>query len=230
MLTRHNHVHRIKIIVALAMAMALQNGVADADNADRLQPWSENPAYWQYQGQPVMLLGGSKTDHIFLLDDLKEHLDEIHAVGANYVRNTMSQREGIELKPHKLLPDGKFDMDQWNDDYWQRFQNMLKWTHERDIIVQIEVWDRFDYAEGNWEISPWNPKNNVNYDYQASGFEKAYNNSHLYRDEHPFFHTIKGTRQYSKPVRGDTEISGSVRGQDVVLQLALRPCPVLHEQ
>jgi len=25
-----------------------------------------------------MLLGGSKTDHLFLLDDLKAHLDEIH--------------------------------------------------------------------------------------------------------------------------------------------------------
>ena len=113
------------------------------------------------------------------------------------MRNTMSQREGVELKPHKLLPDGKFDMDQWNENYWQRFQNMLKWTHERDIIVQIEVWDRFDYAEGNWEISPWNPKNNVNYDYEASGFGKEYRNDHLYRDAHPFFHTIKGTRQHT---------------------------------
>jgi len=197
MLARPNQTQRIGIIVVLAVAMAWQNGAAHADNADRIQPWSENPSYWQYQGQPVMLLGGSKTDHIFLLDDLKEHLDEIHAVGANYVRNTMSQREGIELKPHKLLPYGKFDMDQWNDDYWQRFQNMLKWTHEREIIVQIEVWDRFDYAEGNWEISPWNPKNNVNFDYQAAGFAKAYSNNHLYRDEHPFFHTIKGTRQYT---------------------------------
>ena len=39
-----------------------------------------------------MLRGGSTTDHIFLLDDLKEHLEAIHAVGGNYVRNTMSQR------------------------------------------------------------------------------------------------------------------------------------------
>ncbi|TVS20301.1 MAG: hypothetical protein EA424_04655 [Planctomycetaceae bacterium] len=52
MLTRHNHTHRIGIIVALAVAMAWQSGVALADNADRIQPWSENPAYWQYQGHP----------------------------------------------------------------------------------------------------------------------------------------------------------------------------------
>ena len=165
--------------------------------ADRIRPYEANPHYWQYKGQPVMLLGGSKTDHIFLLDDLKEHLDEIHAVGANYVRNTMSQREGRELKPHKLLPDGTFDLDQWNAEYWRRFQNMLKWTAERDIIVQIEVWDRFDYGERNWQSSPWNPRNNVNYDYDQTGFATEYTNNHLYRDAHPFFHTIDGTSHYT---------------------------------
>ena len=119
---------------------------AEDKNAGRIKPYAKNPRYWQYKGQPVLLLGGSKTDHIFLLDDLKTHLDEMQAVGANYVRNTMSQREGKDLKPHKLLPDGKFDLDQWNQEYWKRFQNMLKWTAEREIIVQIEVWDRFDYS------------------------------------------------------------------------------------
>jgi len=109
-------------------------------NEDRIQPWSENPRYWQYKGKPVMLLGGSKTDHIFLADGLFEHLNEMPPVGANYVRNTMSQREPKELKAHKLLPDGNFDMDQWNEEYWAMFANMLKWTAERDIFVQIEVW------------------------------------------------------------------------------------------
>jgi len=101
-----------------------------------------------------MLLGGSQTDHIFLHEGLLEHLDEMHAVGANYVRNTMSQREEQDLKPHKLLDDGTFDLNQWNEEYWTRFQNMLKWTAERDIFVQIEVWDRFDFSQDNWDTSP----------------------------------------------------------------------------
>ena len=79
---------------------------AENKNADRIKPYAMNPRYWQYKGQPVMLLGGSQTDHIFLLEDLETHLDEMREVGANYVRCTMSQREEIELKPHKLLPDG----------------------------------------------------------------------------------------------------------------------------
>jgi hypothetical protein len=195
--TQHHQTLRVRILVTLAVAMVWQFSAAHADNTGRIQPYSGNPTYWQYQGRPVMLLGGSKTDHIFLLDDLKEHLDEIQAVGANYVRNTMSQREGVELKPHKLRPDGTFDMNQWNEDYWQRFENMLRWTHEREIFVQIELWDRFDYAENNWEISPWNPRNNINYDYDQSGFGTDYRNDHLYRDIHPFFHTIPGTSRHT---------------------------------
>lgn len=166
-----------------------------ADNANRIQPWPKNPRYWQYKGQPVMLLGGSKTDHLFLLDDLKPHLDEMQTVGANYVRNTMSQREGKELKPHKLLPDGKFDLDQWNEDYWQRFQNLLKWTAERDIFVQIEVWDRFDYSTQYWETSPWNPGNNVNYTFEQTGFAAKYPR-HSGQDLQPFFHSIQGMPRY----------------------------------
>ena len=149
------------IIVLSLFSLLARPSAANDKNADRIKPYAENPRYWQYKGKPVLLLGGSKTDHIFLLDELKTHLDEMQVVGANYVRNTMSQRERRDLKPHKLLPDGTFDLDQWNQEYWKRFQNMLKWTAEREIIVQIEVWDRFDYSTLNWETSPWNPKNNA---------------------------------------------------------------------
>ncbi|MDR4498244.1 MAG: DUF6298 domain-containing protein [Candidatus Scalindua sp.] len=166
-------------------------------NEYRIQSWSENPCYWQYKGEPVMLLGGSNTDHLFLLDDLESHLDEMRAVGANYVRNTMSQREGKELMPYKLQPAGTFDLDQWNDEYWQRFQNMLQWTAERDIIVQIEVWDRFDYSTQNWETSPWNPGNNVNYTYEQTGFAAEYPHHSAY-DRQPFFHSIESMPQYNK--------------------------------
>jgi hypothetical protein len=171
--------------------------IAPAETSDRIKPYAENPRYWQYQGKPVMLLGGSKTDHIFLLDDLKTHLDEMQTVGANYVRSTMSQREGKDLKPHKLLPNGKFDLDQWNSDYWQRFQNMLTWTAERSIYVQIEVWDRFDFSTQPWETSPWNPGNNVNYTYEQTGFAAVYP-KHSGQDLQPFFHSNKDMPRYHK--------------------------------
>ncbi|MBI2478945.1 MAG: hypothetical protein HYV60_10025 [Planctomycetia bacterium] len=194
------------LVRCLALAVTCLNAaiLPAADQADHIHIYDNNPRYWQYQGQPVLLLGGSKTGHIFLAEDLKEHLDEIAAVGANYVRttmsqryvrNTMSQREGVELKPHKRLPSGKFDLEQWNDDYWQRFADCLRWCRERDIIMQIEVWDRFDFSTMHWEISPWRPQNNINYDGQQTGLAAAYP-AHPSQDRQPFFHTIPGMDRY----------------------------------
>ena len=191
---------RILFLIVAALIALDAAGVARVSakerNADCIQPYVKNPRYWQYKGEPVMLLGGSKTDHLFLLEDLKAHLDEIQGVGANYVRNTMSQREGKDLKPYQLLPTGEFDLDQWNAEYWQRFESMLTWTAEREIMVQIEVWDRFDYSTEQWQHSPWNPGNNVNYTYEQTGFASKYP-QHSARDLQPFFHSIKGMPRYN---------------------------------
>ena len=162
---------------------------------DQIQPWRTNPRYWQFRGQPVLLLGGSKDDNLFQIPDLKEHLDDLRAAGGNYIRNTMSDRpdKGFEVYPFKQLAGGKFDLEQWNDEYWHRFENMLRWTAERDIIVQIEVWDRFDYSTKNWEPHPYNPKNNVNYTYAQSGFAEHYPD-HPGQNKQPFFFTTPKQR------------------------------------
>ncbi|MHC4226533.1 MAG: DUF6298 domain-containing protein [Planctomycetota bacterium] len=187
-----------KVIFSMVAAVVLCGvSLVSGQNAERIRPYKDNPRYWQYKGEPVLLLGGSKTDHIFLLEDLEEHLDEIAGAGANYVRNTMSQREGLELKAHKRLADGKFDLKRWNPVYWQRFENCLKWCRQRDIIIQIEVWDRFDYAQDHWLHSPWRPHNNVNYTSEQSGLANNYP-APAYRDRQPFFHAIPGMQGYNK--------------------------------
>lgn len=166
-----------------------------AEDASRIQPWDPNARYWQYKRQPVLLLGGSKDDNLFQIPDLMEHLGEIRAAGGNYIRNTMSDRKDkdFEVYPFKQLPDGKYDLDQWNEEYWRRFENLLRWTAERDIIVQIEVWDRFDHSTKNWEPHPYNPKNNVNYTYAQSGFAEHYPD-HAGQNKQPFFFTTPQQR------------------------------------
>jgi len=183
------------IRIAALILLAASTWACAADDAGRIRPWSKDARYWQYQGQPVLLLGGSKDDNLFQLPDLREHLDEMARVGANYIRNTMSDRQdkGFELYPFKRLADGKFDLDQWNEAYWRRFENMLRWTHDRAIIVQIEVWDRFDHARDNWEPHPYNPRNNVNYTYEESGFVEHYPD-HPGRNRQPFFFTTPKQR------------------------------------
>ena len=187
----------ILCVSLLSVMLTAELKGSQPSNQDCIKPYGQNPRYWQYKGKPVLLLGGSKTDHIFLLEDLKDHLDEIARAGANYVRNTMSQREGLELKPHARLADGKFDLNQWNTEYWKRFENCLKWCRERDIIIQIEVWDRFDFSREYWQNSPWRPSNNVNYTSEQTGLAEEYPN-HPSADKQPFFHTIPGMPLYKK--------------------------------
>ena len=64
---------------------------------------------------------------------------------------------------------------------------------EREIIVQIEVWDRFDYSRDNWEPHPYNPKNNINYSYAESGFAEHYPD-HPGANKQPFFFTTADQR------------------------------------
>ncbi len=163
--------------------------------SERIRPYDANPRYWQYRGRPVLLLGGSKDDNLFQIPDLKEHLEEMKAAGANYIRNTMSDRpdKGFEVYPFFRREDGKYDLSRWNPEYWQRFANLLQWTFERDIIVQIEVWDRFDYSTHNWPPHPYNPGNNINYTYAEAGFAEQYPD-HPGQNKHPFFFTTPAQR------------------------------------
>lgn len=164
-------------------------------NADRLRPWTENPRYWQYKGRPVLLIGGSREDNLFQIPDLREHLDLLASVGGNVIRNTMSDRDEGDAYPYRRRANGQYDLQQWNEEYWTRFANLLRLTHERDIIVQIEVWDRFDLSRDNWLRHPYRPANNVNYTVAESGLAEAYPD-HPGTDRQPFFHTIPGMPQY----------------------------------
>ena len=161
--------------------------------ADRgIEPWAKNPWYWSYRGEPVLLLGGSDDDNLFQWSekDLVAQLDRLAKAGGNVIRNTMSDRKdkGFEVYPFAKRKDGKYDLNAWNDEYWTRFERMLRETAKRRIFVQIEVWDRFDYAADRWEIHPYNPRNNVNYSYEESGFDKDYPD-HPGANKQPFFFT-----------------------------------------
>lgn len=127
-----------------------------------IQPGQKYKQYWEYNGKPFLLLGGSVEDNLFQIDNLEEHLDLLVSVGGNYVRNTMSSRDEGNVWPFAKNDEGMYDLNQWNDEYWKRFENFLKQTAERDIIVQIEVWATFDFYRDNWDVNPFNPKNNVN--------------------------------------------------------------------
>ena len=183
---------RIKLILIFAGIAIVLGCSAKKPPKNRIQPWTENPWFWQYKNKPVMLLGASSDDNLFQWPEnlLIPHLDSMKTVGANYVRNTMSDRQDkdFELYPFKKLENGKYDLNQWNNEYWQRFEFFLKETAKRNVIVQIEVWDRFDYTRENWPPHPYNPKNNINYTEAESRLDLIYPD-HPGQNKQPFFFT-----------------------------------------
>jgi len=183
-----------KMLICVAAFIAL-------NIAAEIKPWSENPWYWSYEDKPVLMLGGSDDDNLFQWPEEKliPQLDRLAAAGGNVIRNTMSDRKdkGFELYAFKQMPDGKYDLNQWNDAYWARFETMLRETAKRRIFVQIEIWDRFDYVDSGgsnrWQIHPFNPGNNVNYSYAESGFARNYP-EHPGKNKQPFFFTTPGQK------------------------------------
>ncbi len=128
-----------------------------------IEPDAEYPDYWSINGETTMLLGGSVEDNLFQIPNLEEHLDLLKNAGGNYVRNTMSARDSMNVWPFGQNADGLYDLNQWNDEYWHRFENFLELCAAREIVVQIELWATFDFYREPWNRNPFNPKNNINY-------------------------------------------------------------------
>lgn len=190
----------IGVLLLLTLGQSLTAQTPSDRDAMRIQIYMENPMYWQYKGEPVLLLGGSSNDNIFQqsFSGLDDELDTLVSNGGNYIRSVMSSRDKGDSYPYyRDEESGLFDLDRWNDDYWKKLDYFLSVTQQRDIIVQLEVWATYDfYSRGShiidgktaWERNPFNPGNNVNYEETESGLV------YLFRSNgqtiiNPFFNT-----------------------------------------
>jgi len=218
-----------RIVVLALVAPVLLGSATTAVAEPALRPWKDNAWYWSYDGKPLLMIGGSDDDNLFQWPEkeLIAQLDRMAAAGGNVIRNTMSDRKdkGFEVYPFQRLPDGNYDLNGWNDEFWTRFERMLRETHRRRIFVQIEIWDRFDYTDlrraNRWQIHPYNPRNNVNYTYDESGFAARYP-EHPGANRQPFFFTTPGQRNNEVVLRFQQ------RFVDKLLKYALRFDHVLY--
>jgi len=167
-----------------------------APPVDGIDIYPANPRYWQYRGRPVLLLGGSVEDNLFQIPDLSEHLDLLANAGGNYVRCTMSSRDEGNVWPFARHGD-LYDLDSWNPDYWLRFATFLEETHRRGIVVQIELWATFDFYRENWDLNPFNPKNNVNYTVRETRLPKVVK-THPVKTDNNFFWSVPAEKNRQK--------------------------------
>ena len=153
----------------------------------RIAPSRRVPFAWEIDGEPTLLLGGSREDNLFQIADVEEHLDAIAEAGGNYVRCTMSSRDPGDAWPHERdEASGLYDLERPGGEYWDRFERFLRLTAERRIVLQIELWDRFDFSREPWLDNPFNPKNNVNYTSEESTLPERID-THPGEKENPFF-------------------------------------------
>lgn len=154
----------IALLILHSIIMKGQSRSTPSANFQGIKPYSENTWYWQYRGEPIVLRGGSDDDNPFQWNEkeLTDQLDLMLSVGGNYIRNTMSDRDEGNLYAFKLGDNGKYDLEQWNEEFWRKLNFFLEETSRRGIIVQLTLWDQFDIGSGQWKVHPWNPNNNVN--------------------------------------------------------------------
>ena len=197
----NSRVSPIHIIVVSAMIVSWGGVTALADDAGRIRPNEANPRYWQYKGEPILLLGGSSNDNLFqhTSPELDEELDRLVEHGGNYVRCTLSSRDRGDVYPfHREAATRQFNLGRWNDEYWKRLEYFLRATHDRQIIVQIEIWATYDFytRPGHvydgltaWDRNPFNPANNGNYTEGESGLFATFQ-SYGHQLINPFFNTV----------------------------------------
>ncbi len=173
----------------LFQAILLVNTAAGDDNG-RIAVSSENPHYWQYNGENVLLLGGSDEDNLFNNPALcTKNLDILARIGGNYIRSTLSCRDEGNVWPYESISDGRYDLDRFNPQFWNRLESSVREAEKRGIIVQIEFWATFDYYRDNWPVNPFNPQNNVNYTTADTQLMEEWD-FHPARKPQPFVHSI----------------------------------------
>jgi len=79
------------MMMSILLGAASSPGLADDFDARRIQPRPTYPRYWQYRGQPVLLLGGTKDDNLFQIPDLEEHLDPLAPAGGGHTGHASPQ-------------------------------------------------------------------------------------------------------------------------------------------
>ena len=159
-----------------------------------IRPHSENPYYLSWDGTPVFPIGAAGIHSWYPLsgfDDVTyqeqlvrlaaaiKAIDNPHVCGfarcLAYSPVTVGERTGEVLQPWLLLEDGRYDLEQFSPEWEKQLHHYLAIALENRIIISLEVWDDWSVTRGPggahdpgpgfvWNIHPFNPINNINYD------------------------------------------------------------------
>ena len=146
----------------------------------------DNPHYLLWRGKPTVLVTsgehyGSVMNTAF---DYVAYLDELQSIGLNLTRlfsGVYCEEEGFASKENTLSPGpgnllcpfarsdtpgyanggNKFDLTKWDEAYFKRLKDFVAQAGKRGIVVEVALFCPY-YLDGQWNLSPFNAKNNVN--------------------------------------------------------------------
>ncbi len=146
-----------------------------------------NDHHLQYESNPVLLWGSSDWDLIgelaYTEEEYKDYIDWHSEYGGNFMRlTTMPLFHRIDEEGGLIYPwtrssecctyngEDKFDLDSFNEEYWQRLDDIISYAESKDVIILLQFFDEvlIEYSNSHpdadrYSLYPFNPHNNVNY-------------------------------------------------------------------
>ncbi len=147
-----------------------------------------NPHYFVFRGNAVPLItSGEHYGAVFNGEfDYRRYLQTIEHDGLNFTRifggeylevpgkSFGIQRNDLAPASEKFTAPwarsqtpgyagggNKFDLNQWNPEYFRRFHDFLAEAAKRGIVVEITLFSAH-YDQSQWDLSAFNPANNIN--------------------------------------------------------------------
>ena len=171
---------KIAFIAALLFAASACTGPAADNTPFSLHP--DNPRYFMFRGNPAVIV--TSGEHYGVLAnrafDPDKYLETLHGDGLNCTRvfmgayiepdgafniigNTLAPSPEDYVSPWSRSAENaeKFDLTEWNPEYFARLHRILRKASELDIILELNLFCPM-YEDMQWEISPMNARNNIN--------------------------------------------------------------------
>src|SRR5271166_5074332 len=164
----------------LCTILALAQGETRSKISEPVRLDPRNPHYFLFRGETVALItSGEHYGAVLNADfDYRRYLATLQAAGLNYTRlfpgsyvevpakSFGIQRNDLAPAPGRLLAPwarsavpgyagggNKFDLDQWDAEYFKRFDDFLTEAGNRGIVVEISLFSS-EYGDAQWAMSP----------------------------------------------------------------------------
>jgi len=184
---------------------------SDLPGSGPIQLHPDNPHYFLYKGEPLVLI--TSAEHYGALLNLdfnyRKYLETLGSEGMNYTRiftgtyfeipgesfsikyNTLAPEKNRVITPWAIVIDDlsgnyRYDLSSWNDAYFERLRDLMSAATENNVIVEVTLFSSI-YRDEHWDISPQNPANNVNITHEINRFDaQTLNNGTLLQYQERF--------------------------------------------